>query len=138
MLSLSLPSRALARRSLFSAPTPPSNVIARHFARATVPTRSDTDTVDRAQATSNDSMDQITDILDDADLSTSPRSSNFSGKSIVSSPSQLSPLNVPGTLVGTKYERVRKGRLPKDQRVRSRTVLKFFFSNTHFSSQFSS
>jgi len=41
-------------------------------------------------------MDQITDILDDADLSTSPRSSNFS--------------------VGTKYERVRKGRLPKDQR----------------------
>jgi len=42
--------------------------------------------------------------------------------------SQLSPLSAPGTLVGAQYERVRKGRLPKDQRVRSRAVLKFFFS----------
>jgi len=92
---LSLPSRAI--RSLFSIPTP-SNVLARHFTAAAMPTRRDTDTVDRAQATNDDSMDQITDILDDADLSlsTSPRSKNFS--------------------VGAKYERARKGRLPKDQR----------------------
>jgi hypothetical protein len=78
---LSLPSRALALRSLFSIPTP-SNVLARHFTGATVPTRRDTDTVDRAQAMTDNSMDQITDILDDADLSlsTSPRSNNFSGK----------------------------------------------------------
>jgi hypothetical protein len=58
----------------------------------------------------------------------------------VASASQLSPFNVPGTLVGAKYVRARKGRLPKDQRVRSRAVLKslFIFSNTHFLSQFSS
>ena len=136
MFSLSLTtSRALALRSLFSTPTPPSNVVARHFARATLPTRSDPDTVGVAQPTS---MDQITDILDGADVSTSPRSNNFSGKPLVASPSQLSSLNVTGILVGAKYQRARKGRLPKDQRVRSRTVLKFFFSNTHFSSQFSS
>jgi small subunit ribosomal protein S18 len=30
-------------------------------------------------------------------------------------------------LAGAKYERVRKGRLPKNQQVRSRAVLKFFF-----------
>jgi hypothetical protein len=89
MLSLSLPSRVLALRSLLSVPTPPSNVLARHFARATVPTRRDTDIVDRAQATANNSMDQITDILDDADLSTSPRSNNFTGKLLVLSASQL-------------------------------------------------
>jgi hypothetical protein len=89
MLSLSLPSRALHLRSLFSIPTP-SNVLARHFAGATVPTRRGTDTVDPAQPTSNDSMDQITDILDDADISTSPRSNNFSGKPFVASASQLS------------------------------------------------
>lgn len=93
---LSLPSRALALRSLFSIQSP-SNVIARHFAGATVSTRRDTDTVDREQPTSNDSMDQITDILDDADLSASPRSDNFSGKPLVSSASQLPPLSVPGT-----------------------------------------
>jgi hypothetical protein len=82
MLSLSLPSsRTLALRSLFS-----SNVLARHFAGATLPTRRDTDTVDRAQPTSNNSMDQITDILDDADLSASPRSNNFSGKPLVPPP----------------------------------------------------
>ena len=71
MLSLSLPSRALALRSLLSIPTSPSNVLARHFTGATVPTRRDTDPVDSAQATNDNSMDQITDILDDADLSTS-------------------------------------------------------------------
>jgi hypothetical protein len=71
-------SRSLLR-SLFSIPTP-SNVLARHFAGATLPTRRDTNTVDRPQPMSNDNMDQITDILDDADMSTSPRSNNFSGK----------------------------------------------------------
>jgi len=83
---LSLPSR-LALRSLLH---PPSNVVAhtRHFAGATVPARRDTDSVNHAQAESNNSMDQITDILDDADLSTSPRSNNFSGKLIVVSASQ--------------------------------------------------
>jgi hypothetical protein len=88
MLSLSLTSRALAFRSLISIPTP-SNVIPRHFSGATLPTRRDTDTVDPAQATSDDSMDQITDILDDADLSTSPQSNKFSGKTLVASASQL-------------------------------------------------
>jgi ribosomal protein S18 len=124
MLSLSLPSRALARRSLLST----QNVLARHFTGPTLPTRRDSDTVDSTQATSDDTMGQITDILDVADLSTSPRSNNFSGKPLVASASQLSSLNVPGTLVGAKYERVRKGRLPKDQRVCSRAVLKFFSS----------
>ena len=50
--------------------------------------------------------------------------------SLLCSASELSPLSVPGTLVGAQYERVRKGRLPKDQRVRSRAVLKFFFFRT--------
>ena len=81
MLSLSLPSRPLPLRSLFS------NVLARHFARATLPARRDTDTVDGAQPTSNSSMDQITDILDDANIPTSPRSNNFSGKPLVVSAS---------------------------------------------------
>ena len=94
---LSLPSRALALRpppSLFSIPTAlqiPSHVIARsirHFAGATDP---DIDQVDDAQAASNDSMDQITDILDDADLSKSPRSYSFSSKPLVATASQLSP-----------------------------------------------
>jgi hypothetical protein len=75
---LSLPSRALALRSLFS--VTPSHVIARHFAWKTEPTRGDTATVDGTQA---NSMDQITDILDDADLSKSPRSNNFSGKPLL-------------------------------------------------------
>ena len=75
---LSLPSRTLS--SLFSIST--SNVFTRHFARATLPTR-DTDTVDKAQTTGDNSMDQITEILDVADLSTSPRSNNFSGKPLV-------------------------------------------------------
>ena len=97
MFSLSLPSRALPLRALFSIQTP-SNVLARHFAGATVPTRRDTDTLDRAQPTTNSSMDQITDILDDADLSTSPRSNNFTGKPLVVSTSRLSPLSAPGTL----------------------------------------
>jgi hypothetical protein len=83
MLSLlPLSSRSLTLRSLFS----PSNVLARHFAGATVPTPRDTDTVDRPlQDTSNNSMDQITDILDDVDLSASPRSNNFNGKPLVAS-----------------------------------------------------
>lgn len=94
---LSLPSRALALRpppSLFSVPTAlqtPSHVIARsirHFAGATDP---DIDQADDAQAASNDSMDQITDILDDADLSKSPRSYSFSSKPLVATSSQLSP-----------------------------------------------
>lgn len=80
-----LPSRALALPSLLS----PSNVLQRYFTAATRNT-------DAAQATTDNSMDQITDILDDADLSASPRSNNFR--------------------VGPKYERTRKGRLPKDQR----------------------
>ena len=117
MLSLSL-SRSLPFRSLFY------NVIPRHFSGATPP-------VDSAQATSDDSMGQITDILDVADLSTSPQSNKFIGKSLMASASQLSPLSVPGTLAGAKYERARKGR-PANQRVRSRAVLKFFFSNTIF------
>jgi hypothetical protein len=73
LFMLSLPSR-----SLFSIRTP-SHVICRRLAAATIPTRRDTDTVDRVAA-SNNSLDQITDILDDADLSTSPRSKIFSGK----------------------------------------------------------
>jgi len=82
---LSLPSRTLS--SLFSIST--SNVFARHFARATLPTPRDTDTVDKAQTTSDNSMDQITEILDVADLSTSPRSNNFSGKPLVPRESTL-------------------------------------------------
>lgn len=85
---LSLPSRALALTSIYP--------FARHFAAATLPTRHDTPTVDRVQATSDsskDQMDQITDILNDADLSASPRSNNFSGKPLVASASQLSPLS---------------------------------------------
>ncbi len=70
---LSLPSR-----SLFSLHSP-SHVICRRLYAATMPTRRDTDIIDRVAA-SNNSMDQITDILDDADLSTSPRSKIFSGK----------------------------------------------------------
>ena len=91
MLSLSLPSRAIALRSLLSIQTPPSNVLARHLTAATSPTRRDTDTVDSAPASSDNNMDEITDILDDANLSTSPRSNNFSGKPLVSA-SQLSHL----------------------------------------------
>jgi hypothetical protein len=56
----------------------------------------------------------------------------------MASAGQLSPLNVLGTLVGAKYERTRKGRLPTDRRVRSRAVLKFFFFEHPFLSQFSS
>ena len=54
----------------------------------------------------------------------------------MASASQLSSLNVPGTLVGAKYERARKGRLPKDQCVRSRAVLKFFEHPFFISIQF--
>jgi hypothetical protein len=132
---LSLSSRAFALRSpssLFAAPQTPSHVIARtirQFLAPTEPTRRDSD-VDQAQAASSNSMDQITDILDDADLSKAPRSTNFSGKPLDASANQLS-LSVPATPVGAKFERVRRGRLPIDQRVRCRAVLKFFFSFQH-------
>jgi hypothetical protein len=82
MLSLSLTSRSLPLRSLFS----PFNVVARHFTGVTLPTRRDTNSV---EATNENGMDQITDILDDADLSTSPQSNKFSGKPLVASASQL-------------------------------------------------
>lgn len=85
MLSLSLTSRSLPLRSLFS----PFNVLAKHFTAATLPTRPNTDSVDRAKPTSDNSMDQITDILDVADLSKSPQSNKFTGKPLVSSASQL-------------------------------------------------
>ena len=85
---LFLPSRPLALTSIYP--------LARHFAAATLPTRHDIPAVDPTQATSNsskDQMDQITDILNDADLSASPRSNNFSGKPLVASVSQFSPLS---------------------------------------------
>ena len=123
---LSLSSRAFALRSLFA----PSHVIARtirQFSPPTDPTRRDSDVVDQAQAASSDGMDKITDILDVApDLSKSPRSTNFSGKPLAASVNQLS-LSVSATPVGAKFERVRKGRLPTDLRVRCQAVLKFFF-----------
>ena len=133
---LSLPSRAFALRSpssLLAALQTPSHVIARtirHFSTPTKPTRRDGDVVDQAQAASSNSMDQITDILDDADLSKSPRSANFTGKPLAASANQLS-LSMPGTLAGAKFERARRGRLPRDQRVRCRAALKFFFSFHH-------
>jgi hypothetical protein len=83
MLSLSLiASRSPPLRSLFS----PFNVVARHITGATLPTRRDINSV---EATSDNSIDQITDILDVADLSTSPQSNKFSGKLLMASPSQL-------------------------------------------------
>ena len=89
MLSLSLTSRSLPLRSLFN--------YARHFTVATLPTRRDMDAVNSPQATSDNSLHQITDILDDAVLSTSPQSNKFIGESLVASASQLSSLCAPGT-----------------------------------------
>jgi len=92
--------RGLSSRStLFSRPTTvqtASLVIARRnreIAGATELTHDDTDTGDRPQTPSDVGMEQITNILDNA--SKSPQSDNFSA--------------------GAKYERVRKGRLPKGQ-----------------------
>ena len=90
--------RGLSSRSaLFSGPTTiqtASLVIARRsreIARATEPTHNDTHTGDPPQTTSNIGMEQITNILDNADLSKSPQSDNFSGKLLVPSSGQLTP-----------------------------------------------
>ena len=138
---LSLSSQALALRSLCSIPTAlhtPSHVIARTIRHYVGATERDSDIVDKAQAASNNSMDQITDILDDVDLSKSPRSDNFSGEPLTASANQLSLSALSWHLAGAKFERARRGRLPRDQRVRSRAVLKFFSITYFYSSPFSS
>jgi hypothetical protein len=89
---LSLLSRA--RSTLFSTPVPvqtASLVIARknrEVARATESTHDDTDIAGRPQTTSNPGMDQITNILDNAPASESPRSDNYSSKPLVASAAQ--------------------------------------------------
>jgi hypothetical protein len=91
---LALLSRGLRSRStLFSRPTavqsaslvvPRKN---REIAEARGPTHDDTDI--GAQTTSSIGMDQITNILDNAALSTSSQANNFSSELLVVSPSQL-------------------------------------------------
>jgi len=88
--------RGLSSRStLFSRPTTvqtASLVIARRnreISRATELTHDDTDIGDRPQTPSDIGMDQITNILDNANLSKSPQSDNFSGKLPVPSSGQL-------------------------------------------------
>lgn len=87
---LSLLTRA-ARSTWFSTPVTvqtASLVIARknrEFARATEPINDDTDIPDQPQTTNNLGMDQITDILDNAALSESPKSDNYSSKLPVTS-----------------------------------------------------
>ncbi|KAH9045511.1 hypothetical protein EDB85DRAFT_2137551 [Lactarius pseudohatsudake] len=99
---LLLPIRALGvRPALFSKPAvlqSASYVITRRsrdVAKSYEFTSDDTDAAETATNNSNNGMDQITNILDNVTVLESPQSNNFS--------------------TGTKYERARRGRLPKDQ-----------------------
>ena len=93
---LALLSRGLRSRfALLSSPTavqtaslvvPRKN---REIAEALGPTHDDTDIGDQAQTASSIGMDKITRILDNAALSKSPPSNNFSSKLLVVSASQL-------------------------------------------------
>lgn len=122
--------RGLSSRStLFSGPTTvqtASLVIARRnreIAKATELTHDDTNIGDQPQTESNIGMEQITDILDNSNLSKSPQSDNFSGELPVSLLGSNDPHSMCLlSLVGTKYERVRKGRLPKGLHVRSQAI----------------
>ena len=97
MLSIPLFRAVSSRSTLFSSPT--AVQIASHFhvvarrnseiARAKEPTHDDTDIAGRAQAASNNGLSQITNILDNAVLSQSLRSANFSRKLFVVSASQV-------------------------------------------------
>lgn len=143
-MSLTLPFRGLSARStLFSNPIlvqTHSFVIprkTREITRATDTVHDDTNIA--AQAANNNRMGQITDILDNAALSHSPSSSNFSGKPLVAPAGQLfltlrsrqpklaQSLNAPGG----------EGS-PKTSAYVSEHCLNFFFEWSSYPSQFSS